>query len=292
MEEIRLVLIGKPGTGKSETGNTILGKVAFESYLSDRSVTSNCNIESCFRENRKIVLVDTPGMMDTDQEHAETVKEIVQCIGLSSPGPHAILLVIPIGKRYTSEDKQLLQKFMYSFDKDLYKFLVVVFTHGDKFGREKTTIESYLRFVPALKSLVEECGNRCLAFDNVNQPKDQVNELLDIVSKNMQNNPCPYYTDEMYAKAEQKLKEAMEANMQRERSKKEKELQEVTHVLLVLETCFIVSITKKTQFYFLIAHSFIFDMLKVEHKSPSKTGRDLKCFVRESRSCFRILSNG
>ncbi|CAH1773155.1 unnamed protein product, partial [Owenia fusiformis] len=59
-DEVRTVLIGKTGAGKSLSCNTLLGKEKFQSVLGFQSDTSSCQYDYVNYQGTKYMIVDTP----------------------------------------------------------------------------------------------------------------------------------------------------------------------------------------------------------------------------------------
>lgn len=171
-------------------------------------------------------MVDTPGLFDTNQTEQEIRIEITKWYTLVSPGIHAILLVVQVG-RFTDEEQKTVDFFMKIFGDDLKNYLVIVFTHKYSLEEDDMTIDSFVQTLDKssnLRKLIDESKNRYTAIGYRRPEEERVKEVKHILSlidgikgKDGRN----YYSNDLFKRVQNSLEE-IERKRREELQNKEK----------------------------------------------------------------------
>ncbi|KAK6192464.1 hypothetical protein SNE40_003926 [Patella caerulea] len=214
--ELKIVLSGKTGVGKSFLGNHLLTKQLFDSGVDFGSITSECSSGSRTLHDGTIIRVfDTPGFFDIRYERAELVKHMFSLSSLTAPGPHVFLYVLRVDERLTMENWDSIDLFRDIFGSEVNKYVIFVLNRKPK----GTDAEKLIDRCKILKTILKECHDRYVTINFADSDIGVgkcVDNLLQMIRDTVRGNDQKHYSSDVFVDAERSYNEKQEFKKKQE----------------------------------------------------------------------------
>ncbi len=209
--DLRIVLLGVCGAGKSSIGNAILGREAFTESRTRESEKQTGRVE-----DRNISIIDTPGFFNIHLTDEELQNEMMRSMYLCYPGPHVFLLVINL-ETFREEQRNIVEQIQENFGAQALKFTIVLFV-----GREKIPNRKWKLLMESRKfqDLVSHCRGQ---YHAINSKSDiipsHITKLLEKINEIIKQSHGQHYDIHIYLRVpiksrKEKIKQEKETKVQ------------------------------------------------------------------------------
>ncbi|XP_073809555.1 uncharacterized protein isoform X2 [Danio rerio] len=195
--ELRLLLLGCRGSGKSSAGNLILGR---EEFSTAPGSAQRCVKAGAVLGDTRVSVVDTPDCLFSGSSPEELTAQICSCVSLLAPGPHALLLCVPVDRPADGELQALEALESVLGAAAVRRHTLVLFTHSDLLpGGAGARVEQVEEVIsarrPQMMELVQRCGDRYHIQQRSRGPgaRRSVTELMEKVEQMLKEGGGGFY---------------------------------------------------------------------------------------------------
>ncbi|XP_072224456.1 GTPase IMAP family member 9 [Leuresthes tenuis] len=205
--ELRLVVLGPTSAGSRPAVCSIL---SLQDIQQGADGAQECSKHRGEAAGRPVVVVSSPAWFSSACSPEERKKHISSLIALSSPGPHAFLLCVPVNRPADGEAKAVDALKQLFGDSAVNQNTIVLFTHTDELEEDEQLEEYLVTWRKDLQELVERCGDRYHTLEIRSGGPEEgqaVEELLEKVEQAVKESGTQHVSCPLYQEAEERLRE-------------------------------------------------------------------------------------
>ncbi len=180
----------------SRVGNFILGRAAFDSEAPPDVVE---RIGGRLKD-RHVTIINSPQLLQTNISDHQITQTVRECVNLSDPGPHVIVLLLK-HEQCSTDDQECVEKVLHSFSEQVFEHTMVITT-------QKPIETNHI-----LQRIIQKCFNRHFSLQRSSSFDDLLQTFEDIERMNDGRHLiCAEYKSSQYLTLKQKATERCECD--------------------------------------------------------------------------------